>query len=353
MAYQIAEESGKPHHFSSKTKKAGYDWLKGFQKRNAHLSIRKPEALSAQRAKSMNEVAVGRYFKLLGDILDKLNIKDKVAPIWNCDESGLSSVHRPPKILATKGKKQVHSKTSGERGINTIVLACANAAGTFIPPFIIYKGARLQASLTRFAPPGTLFGCSPTSFINGELFHLWMEFFLRNIPPTCPVLLLLDGHASHVTVETIQLAKDNGVEMLHFPPHTTHWLQPLDRSFFGPLKTAYNEECTAFMARNPSKVVTQHDFSELFAPTNSDGNDVAVASTLPTANDPSVASTSATASNATVTPTPATPSTSSASSVSDDRLSKLLTVPTVTPNLNPNKKRQSTKSRVLTEDEFL
>ena len=49
-----------------------------------------------------------------------------------------------------------------------------------------------------------------------------------------PVLLLLDGHATHVkNLAVIDLARQNGVIMC-FPPHCTHRLQPLDVSFMGP-----------------------------------------------------------------------------------------------------------------------
>ena len=61
-------------------------------------------------------------------------------------------------------------------------------------------------------------------------------------------LLLLDGHASHTKkLEAIILARDNGVTMLSFPPHTTHEMQPLDVSFFRSLKKWYNIEIEKFL----------------------------------------------------------------------------------------------------------
>ncbi|XP_022102801.1 uncharacterized protein LOC110985790 [Acanthaster planci] len=139
-AYAIVEKSGRPHQFNKIAKRAGYDWLKQFYKRHPQLTTRKPEALSAARARAMNEVVVERYFKLLATTLTELQLNDKPAQIFNADETGLSSVHKPPKIIGQKGKKQVHSKTSAERGFNTSVLACANAVGSFVPPFVIFKG---------------------------------------------------------------------------------------------------------------------------------------------------------------------------------------------------------------------
>ena len=56
-----------------------------------------------------------------------------------------------------------------------------------------------------------------------------------------PVLLILDGHTTHTkSLATIDYARENGIVILSLPPHTSHKLQPLNRSFFKPLKAAYN-----------------------------------------------------------------------------------------------------------------
>ena len=55
-------------------------------------------------------------------------------------------------------------------------------------------------------------------------------------------LLTLDCHTSHTqNISAIQDARENGIHMLHLPPHTTHRLQQLDRCFFGPLMSKYNQ----------------------------------------------------------------------------------------------------------------
>jgi len=58
----------------------------------------------------------------------------------------------------------------------------------------------------------------------------------QSIPTSRSMLLLLDGHSSHYNLEAIKLAAEN--EIIHFCllSHTTHVAQPLDVSFFGPLK---------------------------------------------------------------------------------------------------------------------
>ena len=53
--------------------------------------------------------------------------------------------------------------------------------------------------------------------------------------------------------------------ILCLPPHTTHAAQPLDVSFFGPLKKHWSSVCHTYMAENPGKVVTKFSFSSLFS----------------------------------------------------------------------------------------
>ena len=48
------------------------------------------------------------------------------------------------------------------------------------------------------------------------------------------------------------------------PPNTTHLTQPLDKGCFGPLKVYWKEECQTYLSKNPGKVVTRYQFSEIF-----------------------------------------------------------------------------------------
>jgi hypothetical protein len=52
-------------------------------------------------------------------------------------------------------------------------------------------------------------------------------------------LLVLDGHASHISNEVISFYIASKIILLCLPPHTTHLLQPLDIGVFAPLSEAY------------------------------------------------------------------------------------------------------------------
>lgn len=78
-----------------------------------------------------------------------------------------------------------------------------------------------------------------------------------------PCLLLLDNHQSHVNLDIIQLAKENGVHLLTFPPHFSHRLQPLDVGVYGPFKNYYNTAAAVWMTSNPGKTISIYTVPEL------------------------------------------------------------------------------------------
>lgn len=49
-------------------------------------------------------------------------------------------------------------------------------------------------------------------------------------------LLLLDGHSSHTGCDIVSLAAANDIDLLVFPPHLTHLLQPLDTGGLAPFR---------------------------------------------------------------------------------------------------------------------
>jgi len=53
------------------------------------------------------------------------------------------------------------------------------------------------------------------------------------------VVLLFDGHCSHLILRIVHLTIQNNIILIRFPSHLTDSLQPLDKCMFGPLKTAW------------------------------------------------------------------------------------------------------------------
>jgi len=84
--------------------------------------------------------------------------------------------------------------------------------------------------------------------------------------PAGKVLLILDGHSSHCSsIEMLEYAERNDIILLSLPSHTSHYLQPLDRSFFKSLKSYYYSACNTFMLNNPLRQITRLTFGKLLS----------------------------------------------------------------------------------------
>uniref|UniRef100_A0A1B0D8L0 DDE-1 domain-containing protein n=1 Tax=Phlebotomus papatasi TaxID=29031 RepID=A0A1B0D8L0_PHLPP len=68
---------------------------------------------------------------------------------------------------------------------------------------------------------------------------------------TNPVLLVLDNHQSHLSIAGLKFCVDNGINVLSIPPHSSHKLQPLDRSVYGPFKRAMAAHMDSWMNAHP------------------------------------------------------------------------------------------------------
>lgn len=65
-----------------------------------------------------------------------------------------------------------------------------------------------------------IFAKSENGLINSSLFLEWLKFFVASIPSTRPVLLIQDGHSSHISIEAIKYARTNNIHLLCLYPLT-------------------------------------------------------------------------------------------------------------------------------------
>lgn len=77
------------------------------------------------------------------------------------------------------------------------------------------------------------------------------------------VLLILDGHHSHKTVEAVDFCLKHGIVLLCLPPHTTHKLQPLDVCFFKSFNCHYDRAVENWLRNHNGRVLTIHQVPQL------------------------------------------------------------------------------------------
>lgn len=265
LAFQFAEENGLEHRFNRETKSAGVDWFDGFKAAN-NLSLRNPEATSIARLRGFNKVAVQKFFTILREVKQKYNFKaDRV---YNADESGLSTVPtKLPKIVTPKGQRRVAKIVSSERGRTTTLVCAMNAVGSYVPPFFVFARKRMKPELLYGCPAGAEGIAQASGWMTSDSFLAYLKHFANFTKPSIddPVLLLVDNHSSHISLQGINYCREKGIILVGLPPHTTHRLQPLDVAFFGPLKVYYNQACDAFLVNNPGTAISERNLGPLFS----------------------------------------------------------------------------------------
>lgn len=247
--YAIACNLRVPQRWTE-TEMAGSDWFTGFLKRHPQLSIRTPQATSLARCTSFNKHNVELFFNNLDVVLKRLNITP--ADIWNIDESGVTTVQRPDRVVARRGFRQIGRVTSAERGSLVTMALAVSALGNSVPPFFIFPRVHFKPHFIRDGP----IGCDGAAHVSGWMteanFLKYMKHFVLHVrcSKERPCLVLVDNHSSHLDSEVLDYCKENGITLLSFPAHCSHKLQPLDRSVYGPFKKFVNSACDAWVTNN-------------------------------------------------------------------------------------------------------
>jgi hypothetical protein len=265
LAFQLAVKNNVDHPFPLAKGAAGKKWLRNFLKRNPTLSLRKPQSMALARAKGFTQANVKMFYDLLEPELKKVNMKPN--KVFNVDETGITVVQsRRSKVLAVKGKKQIGTLSAQERGALMTIVTCMSPAGIFIPPLIVFPRKNMKPELLNGTPPGTIARCHKSGWIQSNIFTDWVQHFIDYVKPTPedPVVLILDGHGTHVrNIDVILKARENGVIIVCLPPHTSHKLQPMDVSFMSPFKAYYSQEVETWLSNNPFRSLSCYQVGEL------------------------------------------------------------------------------------------
>ena len=105
----------------------------------------------------------------------------------------------------------------------------------------MYKGTYVKKDWLSQGLAGALYGVSDSGWMEAANFLSWFsKLFIpavSHLLETSPVVIFVDGHHSHFTLELIEYARGKGVHLFSLPSNCTHILQPLDVGTFGPLKS--------------------------------------------------------------------------------------------------------------------
>ena len=196
-----------------------------------------------------------------------ISLTDDASHIYNLDETGLNLEPTKQKFLYQKGSKDTPRVVPSEgKGMHT-VLVCGNANGEYLPPSVVFKekGRQIFPSWMSGAPEGTCFNVTPSGWMEDYAFEEWIVKifleFVENQPK--PVVLFFDGHNSHLTYRSAINCQKNGIHLICLPPSTSHALQLMDVSVFGPMKTVWRNILPKFYQDSKAAGVTKGSFCVL------------------------------------------------------------------------------------------
>ena len=269
LAYQLAVANHRKG-FSPEKKIAGKWWLKGFMGRFPDLRKKNAKNLSLHRAQCANSEQVAKWFRIYKGLLNKLELKYKPYNIWNIDETGIPDLPKEQRVIGVVGE-QASQTVPGEKPVNTTLLTYVSAGGMSMSPMVIFKASRVDREWYEAAPTGYVIRATKTGYINSKLFAEYGEKFIQFLQEKKLYggknLLLLDSHSSHsFNMHFMKYMQAHGVEVLCFPPHCTHLMQPLDDVPFGGLKNAYQQEILDYNFKFSAKKLSKVEFFRVLVP---------------------------------------------------------------------------------------
>lgn len=116
------------------------------------------------------------------------------------------------------------------------------ASGHTLPVYIVYKSTSiLYHSWMEGGPTNARYNRSKSGWFEGPLFEDW---FLSIALPHFkrlgdgPKAIIGDNH---ISIRVLEECKKNDIRFILLPPNSTHLCQPLDLTYFSPLKSAWRK----------------------------------------------------------------------------------------------------------------
>lgn len=239
----------------------GEHWVPRFLARQPDLHIRKTQTLAFDRKNAHCEHNITIWFSKLEDVKKKYGIADE--DFYNMDETGFQvGMDGSRWIVTREPTRKVYVATSNDRTlVSSIETICAN--GDILPPMLILPGKQIMRGwIADSLEDETLLATSESGFSNDQLGLAYIKHFVRQTRASRTgkwILLMIDNHGSHCTREVLSYAEANNVILFSFPPHATHFMQPLDVVCFQPLKH-YHRQAVAAATRTGCDHFGKADF---------------------------------------------------------------------------------------------
>jgi len=128
-------------------------------------------------------------------------IQHNPARLYNCNETGITIVqHKHTKILGLKGKRQISSVQTAERGSLVTVVNCMSQNGHFISPLFVFPRKYVRPDLMNSTPPRSIHACHLSEWRSGytaKISH--SAFFISSNTQSRQITNLLSKYRTDTT----------------------------------------------------------------------------------------------------------------------------------------------------------
>lgn len=198
---------------------------------------------------SIDEKIVDDYFDNLEPVLS--NVPDE--NIWNYDETNLRDDPGASKVICKRGQKYVERIMESTKSCISLMF-CGNGCGDMIPPYVVYKSEHLWTTWTEGGPAGCRYNRTKSGWFDMATFEDWfMTTLLPRLKKLPGVKVFIgDNLSSHINLEVLKTCEENNIRFVCLPPNATHLTQPLDVTYYGPMKREWRKILTSWKEKNKS-----------------------------------------------------------------------------------------------------
>lgn len=244
MIHERAFEEMKDHFPDFKlpeTESPSNQWVMDFKKRHCLKEV-KGQTLEDERAKMGTSANIQSWFE---NVYNKVDLdKYLLGMIGNADETMVASKGKL-KCIVPKEQRFAIVKEKLDKD-HTTILTMVTTTGDYSPPLFIFPLKNTPKELLDLVTAGKiLISGQESGWIDKKIFETWCESLIAFVkgrrtalghPENSPFLLFVDSHSSRAVSATLQKLKDNFIDVMTFPSHCSHLLQPLDVNVYGPFK---------------------------------------------------------------------------------------------------------------------
>ncbi|KAL9702723.1 hypothetical protein quinque_006241 [Culex quinquefasciatus] len=245
----------------------GKKWFKLFRQRHPEIAIRTPEFITNASSKVSPEDIKG-WYSVIDYYIEQNDLKQILEDpdrMINGDETNFLLNPKTKAVLAMRGSRNVYETERNNSKLAVTVMFSFYASGESVPPTVIYPYKSIPSTIAQSVPSTWGIAKSDKGWMTADVFRDYIRNVLnpdlekRGVKK--PVLYFVDGHSSHINLETSKMCCDLGIILIALYPNATRIMQPADVSCFKPLKNGWPKAVAKLRRNDPNAKVTLQNFA--------------------------------------------------------------------------------------------